>query len=477
MTTTPAAAHVFGMLIDGRTVPAEGTPLEVINPATGQVIGHVPDATDAQLDQAVDAAARSFATWRTVPVEERRTAVRSLAQVLREHREELAALLTAEQGKPLAAARGEINAAAAYCEGTAALDFPEEELREDATHRVRIRHIPLGPVAGIVPWNFPVAQAFWKIAPALLTGNTLVLKPAPTTPLTTARIGELLHDALPAGTLNIVTGGDSLGPRLTEHPGIRKIAFTGSTATGRKVMQSASHHMARLTLELGGNDAAIVLPDADLDTIADKLFWASFNNTGQVCVGSKRIYVHEDIYDAFAERFAAVARQVRVGDGAEDGVQLGPINNRAQYERVVALIEQSRKDGLSFLVEGDIPDGPGFFVHPTVVDNPPEDAPIVTQEQFGPVVPLLKWRDEDEVIARANNSEYGLAGSVWGTDLTAAERIAGRIESGTVWVNESQRYSPQLPFAGLKDSGIGAEHGVEGLLHFTDVQVTSVRKG
>ena len=471
------AVHEFGMLIDGRIVPAEGTPLEVLDPATEAVVGRVPDATDAQLQQAVEAAARAFETWRAVPLEQRRAAVRGLAEVLREHREELAAILTAEQGKPLAAARGEINAAAAWCEGTAALDFPEEEIQENATHRVRIRRVPLGPVAGIVPWNFPVAQAFWKIAPALVTGNTIVVKPSPFTPLSALRIGELLRDALPAGVLNIVTGGDSLGPKLTEHPGIRKIAFTGSTPTGKKVMQSASRHLARFTLELGGNDVAIVLPDADLDTIAGKLFTAAFNNSGQVCVGSKRIYVHEDIYDAFAKRFADVAQQTRVGNGAEEGVQLGPIQNRAQYEKVVALIEQSQKDGLSFLVKGDIPEGPGYFVHPTVVDNPPEDAPIVTQEQFGPVVPLLKWRDEDDVVARANDSEYGLAGSVWGNDIAAAERIAERIDTGTVWINESQRYSPSLPFAGHKASGIGLEHGVEGLLHFTDMQVVSVRKG
>ncbi|MER6085457.1 aldehyde dehydrogenase family protein [Streptomyces sp. NPDC001833] len=474
MTTTE---HEFGMLIGGRTVPAEGTPLKVLNPATEAIVGRVPDATDAQLQQAVDAAARAFETWRTVPLEERRAAVRGLAGILREHREELAALLTAEQGKPLEQARGEIAAAAAWCEGTAALDFPEEELREDATHRVRIRRVSLGPVAGIVPWNFPVAQAFWKIAPALVTGNTIVIKPSPFTPLSALRIGELLRDALPAGVLNIVTGGDSLGPKLTEHPAIRKIAFTGSTATGQKVMQSASRHLAHLTLELGGNDVAIVLPDADLDTVAESLFWASFRNSGQVCVASKRVYVHEDIYDAFAKRFANVAQRVRVGNGAEAGVQVGPIQNRGQYEKVVALIEQSDKDGLSFLVKGDIPEGPGYFVHPTVVDNPPEDAPIVTVEQFGPVVPLLKWRDEDDVVARANNSEYGLAGSVWGSDLAAAERIAERIDTGTVWINESQRYSPALPFGGHKFSGIGVEHGVEGLLNFTDLQVVSVRKG
>lgn len=301
----------------------------------------------------------------------------------------------------------------------------------------------------------------------LLTGNTIVAKPSPYTPLTTLRIGELLADVVPAGVLNVISGGDSLGPRLSEHPGIRKIAFTGSTATGRKVMASAARSLTRVTLELGGNDAAIVLPDVDVDEVAPRVFWTCFGNSGQICIAAKRVYVHEDVYDAFAKRFAQIARSVKVGNGLEEGVQLGPIQNRAQYEKVVGLIKETVDSGAKLLVEGSIPDGPGYFVHPTVVDDPADDSAIVTQEPFGPVVPLLRFRDVDEVVRRANDSEYGLGGTVWSRDLAAAEELAARIETGTVWINQEQMLSPMQQFSGHKASGLGTENGVEGVLEYT----------
>ncbi|MEH0638914.1 aldehyde dehydrogenase family protein [Streptomyces bottropensis] len=464
------------MLIDGRLVGADGDLLDVLNPATEQIAGRVPDATDAQLSAAVEAAERAFVSWSVSPVEERRAVLRAAAAVVGEHTEELAALLTAEQGKPLADARSELMAFVAWFDGHAAMDYPADEVTETETHRVRVRHVPLGVVAGIVPWNFPVGQISWKIAPALLTGNTIVAKPSPYTPLTTLRIGELLADVVPAGVLNVISGGDSLGPRLSEHPGIRKIALTGSTATGRKVMASAARSLTRVTLELGGNDAAIVLPDVDVDEVAPRVFWTCFGNSGQICIAAKRVYVHEDVYDAFAERFAQIARSVKVGNGLEEGVQLGPIQNRAQYEKVVGLIKKTVDSGAKLLVEGSIPDGPGYFVHPTVVDNPADDSAIVTQEPFGPVVPLLRFRDVDEVVRRANDSEYGLGGTVWSRDLAAAEELAARIETGTVWINQEQLLSPMQQFSGHKASGFGTENGVEGALEYTNTQVLSVRK-
>ncbi|MEV6594546.1 aldehyde dehydrogenase family protein [Streptomyces acidicola] len=468
---TQAATPALRMLIDGRLVAAAGTPLDVLDPATERLAGQVPDATDAQLEGAIEAAGRAFTTWSAVPLEARRAVLRSIAAVIREHIDELALLLTAEQGKPLDAARGELHSALHWCEGFAEMEFPADEVRETGAHRIRIRHVPLGVVAGLVPWNVPIALAIWKIAPALLTGNTIVVKPSPFTPLTMLRIGELLAeaDAVPAGVLNIVSGDDHIGPKLSEHPGIRKIAFTGSTATGKKVMASAARNLARVTLELGGNDAAIVLPD--VDTVAEKVFWACFMNTGQVCVASKRVYVHEDVYDAFARRFVEVAAKVKVGDGREEGVQLGPLQNRAQYEQVVALIEDTAASGARFLVKGDIPDGPGYFVHPTVVDDPADDSDIVRLEPFGPVVPLLRFRDIDEVVERANASEYGLGGSVWSGDTEVAEQIAARIETGVVWINDGPRLAPDLPFGGHKSSGLGVENGTAGLLEYTDTQV------
>ncbi|BBC31928.1 Aldehyde dehydrogenase [Streptomyces graminofaciens] len=464
------------MLIGGRLVGAEGGLLSVLNPATEEIVGHVPDAGDAQLDAAVSAARRAFVTWRATPVDERRAVLAACASTVREHTGELAVLLTTEQGKPLADARIEITTFADWLDAHAAMEYPDDEITETGTHRVRVRRVPLGVVAGIVPWNYPVVLAAKKIGPALLAGNTIVVKPSPYTPLTTLRVGELLADVVPAGVVNIISGGDSLGPRLTGHPGIRKIAFVGSSATGRKVMASAARNLSRVTLELGGNDAAIVLPDVDVDEVARRVFWTCFVNSGQLCIAAKRVYVHEDVYDAFAERFAELARSVKVGNGMEDGVQLGPLQNRAQYEKVVGLIKATIGSGARLLVEGAIPDGPGYFVHPTVVDDPADDAAIVTQEPFGPVVPLLRFRDVDDVVRRANDSEYGLAGTVWSRDIAAAEELAARIEVGTVWINQEAIPTPDLPFGGHKASGIGVENGLEGVLEHTDIQVLSIRK-
>jgi acyl-CoA reductase-like NAD-dependent aldehyde dehydrogenase len=467
----------FNMMIDGRLVAAHGTPLTILNPATEKAVARVPDATDGQLGDAVDAAGRAFVKWREVPLEQRRSVVRSIGQRIREYHEELAALLTSEQGKPLSAARLEVESGAAWCDWFADCEFLQEEIRDDDTHRVRIRHVPLGVVAAIVPWNFPIALAMWKMAPALLAGNTIIVKPSPFTPMTTLRLGDILSDIVPPGVVNVISGGDSLGSKLTTHPGVRKIAFTGSTVTGKKVMQAAAQRLTRLTLELGGNDAAIVLPDVDLDSTAEEIFRTCFRNSGQVCLATKRVYVHEDIYDEFAKRLVKVAANAQVGNGMDEGVTLGPIQNRAQYEKLVQLIGDCERAGLDFLLKGDIPEGPGYFIHPTILDNPPDASAIVTEEPFGPVVPVLRYRDIDEVIARVNNSEYGLGGSVWSHDLDLARRIAEQIDSGVVWINEAQRVLPSFPLAGHKASGLGSENGIEGLLHYTTTQVVSTRKG
>ncbi|MDM8010675.1 MAG: aldehyde dehydrogenase family protein [Parasphingorhabdus sp.] len=464
-------------LINGEMVGTAKT-LDVVNPANEEVIGQVPACGEDELNQAVAAARAAFKSWSKTPIDERRKVVQAIAGVINENNDELFRLLTAEQGKPHAQAQGEI-AGAAYMAGSQATLELEDEINEDTEQRLsRTRRVPVGVVGGIVPWNFPVMMAVQKIAPALLSGCTIVLKPSPFTPLTTLRLAELIKDVAPPGVVNIITGEDSLGPLITGHPDIDKITFTGSTATGKKIMEGASKDLKRITLELGGNDASIVLPDANVEKVAEQLFWSSFTNAGQICVAAKRIYIHEDIYDELSAAIAAYAKNVKVGDGSQQGTAVGPIQNKKQYERVLELIQDAKDNGYKFLVGGDAKDEsiPGYYVPITILDNPPEDARIVAEEQFGPVMPLMKFSTTEEAISRANNSEYGLAGAVWTADPDEGVRVAEQLETGTVWVNEFLHLSPFAPFGGHKQSGFGAEYGKEGLLEFTYPQVITVKK-
>ena len=464
-------------LIDGEMV-ATSAMIDVINPANEQVIGQVPACGQAELDKAVAAARAAFKTWSKTPVEKRRETIQAISGVIKDNADELLRLLTSEQGKPHAQAKSEILGAAAMAAAQSTLSL-EDEITEDSDVRLsRTRRVPVGVVGGIVPWNFPVMMAVQKIVPAMLSGCTIVLKPSPFTPLTTLRLAELIADKVPAGVINIITGEDSLGPLITAHPDIDKITFTGSTATGKKIMEGASKDLKRITLELGGNDASIVLPDADVAKVAEQLFWSSFMNAGQVCIAAKRIYIHEDIYDALSAAIAEYARAVKVGDGSQQGTAVGPIQNKKQYERVLELIQDAKDNGYEFLVGGDKKedDIPGFYVPVTILDNPPEAARIVAEEQFGPVMPLMKFSTVDEAISRANASEYGLAGAVWTSDTEKGIEVAEQMETGTVWINEFMHLSPFAPFGGHKQSGFGAEYGKEGLKEFTYSQVITVKK-
>ena len=467
---------LYRNLIDGKMIETAET-MEVVNPANEQVIGLVPTCGKDELDQAVAAARRAFKTWSKTPVDERRAAILAISEAIKENADELYRLLTSEQGKPHEQAKGEIFGAAGMSAAQSTLSL-EEVINEDNDQRLsRTRRVPVGVVGGIVPWNFPVMMAVQKIVPAMLSGCTIVLKPSPFTPLTTLRIAELIADKVPAGVVNIITGEDSLGPLITSHPDIDKITFTGSTATGKKIMEGASADLKRITLELGGNDASIVLPDADPKKVAEQLFWASFSNAGQICVAAKRVYIHEDIYDELSQAIADYAKTVVVGDGSQQGTGIGPIQNKKQYERVLELIEDAKDNGYKFLTGGDAdPSGTGYYVPITILDNPPEDARIVAEEQFGPVMPLMKFSSEEEVIQRANNSEYGLAGAVWTADTDKGVEIAEQLETGTVWINEYLHLSPFTPFGGHKQSGFGAEYGVDGLKEFTYPQVITVKR-
>lgn len=464
----------FSMTIGGQAVTGKHG-FDVVNPATEAAIARAPDASRDELDAAVAAARSAFPGWAATAIDTRGALLVQLADALVAEIDGFARLLTAEQGKPHADARTEILASAYWLKGAASLALPAT-VNEDSPERYsETRHVPIGVVGAIAPWNYPMVLAMFKVGPALRAGNTVVLKPSPFTPLTTLKFGELAARILPAGVLNTISGGDQLGPWLTEHPGIDKVSFTGSTATGRRVMQSASATLKRVTLELGGNDPAIVLPDADVEALAEPLFWAAFANNGQVCIATKRMYVHERVYDRLKQALVAYARTVKVGNGAEQGTQLGPVNNAVQFRRVRDLIADARTQGYQFLTGGEPHAGPGYFVPVTILDNPPEASRIVQEEQFGPILPLLKFSDVDEVIARANASEYGLGASVWGTDEDAALAVARQIASGTVWINETQHLSPLAAFGGMKQSGLGVEGGTEGLLEYTNAQ-TLVRR-
>ncbi|WP_327754563.1 aldehyde dehydrogenase family protein (plasmid) [Sphingobium sp. SJ10-10] len=465
----------YRMLINGEAKAAEdGSLLSVINPATEAVIAEIPNATRNDLNAAVAAAKAAFPEWRDHSIPERQALVTAFADAVAAEVESLAALFTAEQGRPLDLARAEIMNAVTFMKAIARFSPPVTVLEETPERRVEVHHVPLGVVAAIAPWNFPVILALWKVAPALVAGNTVVLKPSPFTPLVMLRIGEIVRGILPPGVFNIVTGGDQLGPWLSAHPDIDKISFTGSTATGRRVMAGAAPTLKRLTLELGGNDPAIVLGDVDIAETVPKIFWAAFRNSGQICIAAKRILVHHSIYDRFRDELAAFASTIRLGDGAEAGVQMGPIQNRLQYERVNQLIADSRSHG-HVLIAPAWPVRPGFFIPPIIVDNPPDGSRIVREEPFGPIVPLQRFSDIEEVIARANDSEFGLAASIWTKNLDLADNIAGRLECGTVWINDIQYLRPGQPFGGHKQSGIGVEGGVEGLLEYTNTK-TIVRR-
>jgi acyl-CoA reductase-like NAD-dependent aldehyde dehydrogenase len=464
----------FQMTIDGKAVSGSGS-FGVIDPSTGRDFARAPECSRAQLDAAMDSAARAFTAWRRDEAR-RRQALRDCAAALRARANELGRVLTQEQGKPLAKGIGEIHGAAFWFDHTASLEIPLEVVQDDASKRVEVRRRPLGVVGAITPWNFPVILASWKIAPALLAGNTVVIKPSPFTPLSTLALGEVLRDVLPAGVLNVISGGDALGAWVSTHPAVRKVSFTGSVETGKKVAAAAAPDLKRITLELGGNDPAIVLPDVDPAKIAERLFWGAFENSGQVCSAVKRVYVHEDRQQALLEALAALARTVKVGPGLEADTQLGPINNKPQYERVCGLVADALASGARAVAGGKPAGRDGYFFQPTILTDVAEGMRIVDEEQFGPALPVLTYRDVDDAVERANATMFGLSGSVWSSDPQRAAEIAARLECGTAWVNQHLDILPTAPFGGAKWSGIGVEGGKWGLLGFTETQVIDIAK-
>jgi len=455
----------------GGTSPSTGATFDVVDPATGQVFAQAPALAPEQLDGVFEDARRAFSTWR-LDEAARRDALRAAADVLELRAADLAPILTAEQGKPLKEAANEFHGAATWLRYYAELETPREILRDDESGFEEIRRRPLGVVSAITPWNFPIMLAMWKIAPALRAGNTIVVKPSPYTPLSTLALGEALRGVLPDGVLTVVTGLDPLGAAMVSHPIPRKVSFTGSTAVGKLVARGAADDLKRVTLELGGNDPAVVLGDVDVAEIAPRLFWGAFANNGQICLAVKRVYAHESVQPQLVEALAEIASSVRVGRGTEPDVQLGPVNNRPQFERVEGLVADAVAAGARVAAGGSTLDRDGYFYRPTILDRVSDGIRIVDEEQFGPVLPVIPFRDEADAVASANRSEYGLTASIWSSDVEHAANLADRFDCGQVAINQHGRgVQVHLPFGGHKWSGVGVENGPWGLHGFTELQV------
>ncbi len=465
------------LTINGTSRTSDET-LSVIDPSTAEPFIEVPSASLAQLDEAVEAATTAFAQWSAAPLTERQDRIRDIGQVIRDNIDELAQLVMREQGKPLGNARGEIMASLRQVDVFGSIEIAPEILKDDETGKVVLTYDPVGVVGAITVWNYPFLAAMFKLVPALVAGNTVIIKPSPYTPLSTLRLGELLQDVLPAGVLQVLAGGDELGRALVEHHGVHKISFTGSVPTGKAIMASAASTLTRVTLELGGTDAGIVLDDGDPDVLGADLFWAAFSNSGQVCAALKRLYVPEDKVDAYAAAIAREAAKVVVGPGDQEGVTAGPVQNAAQLAQVERLAQAAREGGGKIVFEGKIPEGPGYWFPTTIVTGLAEGNALVDEEPFGPILPILTYRDLDEAIERANSTVYGLGASVWTADPESdtAVSVAERLEAGSVWINQHPVVTATIPFGGVKQSGVGVEGSILGLKAYTNPRVLNIKR-
>lgn len=469
----------YSMLINGKSVGAEAS-IEVVNPATEAAIATVPEASLAQLDDAVAAARRALPGWSAHSMDERRALILKIADRLEENIGELAQLLSEEQGKPIEGFAGlgamfELGGSLAWIRYTASLDLPVEVIQDNDEARIEVHRKPVGVVGSITPWNYPLLITCWHIIPGLLAGCTVVAKPSEYTPLTVLKAMHLISDLLPPGVVNIVTGKGELGAAISSHSDIDKIVFTGSTRTGKRIMEAAADNLKRLTLELGGNDAAIVLPDTNVAEAAGKIFATAMINNGQTCAALKRLYVHEDIYEEMCEALAGIAGSVKTGPASESP-DFGPIQNKMQYDRVCELAESAKADGATFLTGGEPMPGPGYFFPVTIVKDIPESSRLVQEEPFGPILPVVSFSDVEDALEKANAVSVGLGGSVWSSDVAVAQKLASRLECGTAWVNNHAMIQPDAPFGGVKQSGVGVEFGRYGLVEYTNIQTLQISK-
>lgn len=463
----------YEMTIGGKSVAANSY-VDIHNPAhTRQVVGQAPQATAMHLDLAVDAARNAFEIWRHVSDVDRSAACQAISKVISENAEELAELLTKEQGKPLngLGSRFEIGGCAAWAGYTASLGLPDKVIEESEEKTVIQSRVPLGVVGSITPWNWPLMIAIWHVVPAIRSGNTVVIKPSPYTPLSTLRMVELINAVLPAGVLNVVSGDNELGALITSHHGVNKLIFTGSIDTGKKVMASAAQRITPVTLELGGNDAGIVLPGTDPAKYAEGLFFGSMINSGQTCAALKRLYVHEDDVENVAQALTAFSENVRLGDGMDENSILGPLQNEMQFEKVIELVDDAKAKGGKILTGGYPVGGDNYFYPVTIITGISDGVRLVDEEQFGTALPIIAYKDVDDAVARANGTQFGLCASVWGDDPIKTADVAGRLEAGTVYVNKHGDIAPNIPFGGIKCSGFGVEFGEEGLAAYTSIKV------
>ncbi len=475
-----------GAFIDGREHTNGGDRLPVTDPGIGQVFAEVPGGTEADVDVAVASARRAFADWSALAVRERGEILGRAARHAEQHVAELVPLLTREQGKTLRDSRIEVTKAIDtlmhYVGLSRALRGAHTPNLDPGVEGIVLRR-PLGVVGAIVPWNFPTTLLCNKLAPALVAGNTVVAKPAGTTPLTTLRFAELLAEGgLPAGAFNVVTGSGSVaGAALVKHPQVRKIAFTGSTPIGEQIMALAARGTKRVTLELGGSDPMIICDDADLGTAASAASMGRFYNCGQACLAIKRVYVFESVADEVIESITSKAKRLKVGRGDAEGSQMGPMHTDAQRRELSGQVDRTLALGGTLTTGGGPPDDPelaeGFFYSPTVVVDPPRDSPMATEEVFGPALPIWRVKDLDEAIECANASQFGLGSSVWTRDLHRARQAAERIEAGYTWINSRTKVYDELPFGGWKSSGYGKEHGEEAFSYYTETKSVVINSG
>lgn len=463
----------FSLLIDGKLTKGDLV-ADVIDPTTALPFTQAPRASTAQAEQAIAAAKRAQYAWAKMGYAGRRPYLEKFADAMAANAERIAETLTRERGGPIADCRFEVGRATDAIRHFAGQVLEDHLIRENDHELIVEQHYPQGVVVAIMPWNRPMTLLSFKLGPALITGNTVIAKPAPSTPLSTLILGELAADIFPAGVFQTLVDANDLGPLLSSHPDVAHVSFTGSTPTGKKVLNSASATLKRFTLELGGNDAAIVLDDVDVDWVADKIYAAAFINVGQVCYATKRVYAPRSLAEPLTAALVKRAQAAKLGDGMDPATTMGPLQNKMQFDKVLGFIATAKEQGGTFLTGGEAT-GQGYFITPAIVTGLPEDAQLVQEEQFGPVLPIQIYDDLDDAIAKANATDLGLGGTIWTSNVRRGIEVAGQIETGTIWVNQHMALPLDVPFGGAKESGIGLQNGIEGMKDFTQIRILNAK--